>query len=237
MMTGFLGGRHLLSLGLFLAFFAILYSALRKRSLKCKRIVLAILSFAGIPAIIWYPIAYGDLLRFLPLELCSFTALLLPVAVLTGNRTLNNVLLLWSVGSFCAILLNPLETAWAPGDTEFWMFYAPHAAEAAVPWLSLALGLLRKDRRCIPAALGSTFLAYSFSHVCNRLINARFERIGSASRVNYMFTEYPENPVLDACWRVIPAPYWYGFVLLPFLVLLLILIYLPEIVRKNRNRR
>ena len=237
MMTGFLGGRHLVSLGVFAAFALLLYAALRPCSLRVRRAVLAVLSFAGIPAIVWYPLAYGDLLRFLPLELCSFTALLLPIAVLTGNRTLNNILLLWSVGSFCAILLNPLETAWAPADTEFWMFYAPHAAEAAVPWLGLALGLFRKDRKCIPAALGATFLAYSFSHVCNRLINARYEGIGSAVRVNYMFAEYPENPVLDACWRVIPAPYWYGFVLLPFLLLLLLLIYLPEILRKNRKRR
>lgn len=237
MMNGFLGGRHLISLAVFAAFFLVLFAVLRRCPPRAGRAVLAVLSFAGIPAIVWYPLAYGELLRFLPLELCSFTALLLPVAVLTGNRALNNILLLWSVGSFCAILLNPLETAWAPAETEFWMFYAPHAVEAAVPWLSLALGRFRRDPRYIPAAVVSTAAAYTFSHLCNRMINGHYARIGSAARVNYMFAEFPENPVLDACWRVIPAPYWYGFVLVPFVLLLLMLIDLPEIVRKIQGRR
>ena len=151
MMEGFLGERHLVSLGIYLAFAFLLYLFLRKRSVRVRRTVLGILSFAGLPALVWYPLACGDLLRFLPLELCSFTALLLPAAVLTGDRKLNNVLLLWSFGSFCAILLNPLETAWSPGDTEFWMFYAPHAAEAAVPPLMFALGLAERIRGASPS--------------------------------------------------------------------------------------
>ncbi len=235
MMEGFLGERHLVSLGIYFAFALLLYLFLRKRSVRVRRTVLGILSFAGLPALVWYPLACGDLLRFLPLELCSFTALLLPAAVLTGDRKLNNVLLLWSFGSFCAILLNPLETAWSPGDTEFWMFYAPHAAEAAVPPLMFALGLAEKDPRCIPVSVGSTFAAYTFSHACNRLINAFYARTGSPCRVNYMFAERPENPVLDACWRLVPVPYLYALVLLPGVVLLLLLLYIPQIAGKKRK--
>ena len=234
-MTGFLGKRHLVSLGLFAAFALLLYFLLRPRSAACRRTVLGILSFAGIPAIVWYPIAYGDLLRFLPLELCSFTALLLPAAVFTGNRRLNNVLLLWAFGSFCAILLNPLETAWSPSDTEFWMFYVPHAVEAAIPPLVFALGLAEKDPRCIPFTVGCTFAAYTFSHVCNLLVNGFYAKTGSEYRVNYMFAERPENPVLDACWKVLPHRYWYALVMLPFVILLLVILYLPEIAGKKRR--
>ena len=236
-MTGFLGKAHLISLCLFAVFTLALYKFLRRRTKVCRRAVLTVLSFAGIPSIVWYPIYFGDLLRFLPLELCSYTAILLPVAVLTGNRKLNNLLLLWSVGAFSAILLNPLETSWSPNETEFWMFYVPHVVETAVPPLTFALGLSRKDPRCIPFTVGCTFAAYSFSHVCNQLINSHYVRIGSEYRVNYMFAEWPENPVLDACWKILPGSYRYVFVMTPFIVLFLIIIYLPEIIGKKRNNR
>lgn len=237
MMEGFLRGRHLISLGVFFLTGTVLLVFLRKRSIRCRRVVLGVLSFAGLPAIIWYPAAFGDLLRFLPLELCSYTALLLPVAVWTGNRRLNNILLLWAVGAFSAILLNPAETAWRPGETEFWMFFVPHAAEAAIPPLVFALGLSEKDVRCIPITLGATLGAGAFSHACNLMINRFFAEAGSSLCVNYMFAEWPENPVLDVCWRILPVRFAYLLVLAPAVLVLLTLLYLPEFaarIRKNR---
>ena len=55
--------------------------------------------------------------------------------------------------------------------------------------------------------------------------------------MNYMFAEFPENPVLELCWQVLPESYWYGFVMLPFILLLLALIYLPELTKKRVNNR
>ena len=235
MMTGFLGKEHAISLAVAVLILVALWAVLRGRSRTVSRTVLGILSLSGIAAIVWYPVAFGELLPFLPLELCSYTAICLPFAVFTGNRRLNNLLLLWSVGAFAALLLNPLEIAWAPGSTAFWMFFLPHVFEAGIPVLSVLLGLTEKDPNQIPFMLAATAVVYTFSHFCNIAINRWYAAAGSVRAVNYMFAEWPENPVLDFFWRILPESYWYGWLFLPPIALFLMFLYLPEILRRGKS--
>ncbi|MDD6199844.1 MAG: YwaF family protein [Firmicutes bacterium] len=84
-----------------------LYWILRKKTEKTQTLVLGVLSLLGITAIL-YNLCGGYPVQELPLHLCSFNAMVLPVAVFTRNKTLGNLLLVWSLGALSALVL-PFE--------------------------------------------------------------------------------------------------------------------------------
>lgn len=214
-----------------------LYVLLRHRSERVQTLVLGVLSLSGVAAIIFNLVAWDSPVEYLPLHLCSLTAIALPIAVFTRSQRLCNLLLLWSLGAIMAIVINTAQANYNLLSWTFFFYYFPHTLQFGIPILLFRLGLARKDLRCIGSTLGVTAVAYTFVHLCNVLINNRMAAIGSAIRVNYMYSVKPENPVLQLFWELIPHPYWYMFLILPIVGVYLMLIYLPEIRRALAARR
>ena len=90
---------HIISLVAGVVGIAVLYLILKDRRETTKTAVLAVLSFSGMAAIIYNLLAWNSPLEYLPLHLCSLNAMVLPIAVITKNKVLNNLLLLWSLGA------------------------------------------------------------------------------------------------------------------------------------------
>ena len=84
MLWGSFGAVHILSLLLGAGIIVGLYFLLRRFSAKTKTVVLGILSFSGIAAIIFNLVTWGSPYEYLPLHLCSLTAMVLPVVVIVA---------------------------------------------------------------------------------------------------------------------------------------------------------
>lgn len=208
-----------------------LYCLLRGRSKRVQTLVLGTLSLSGLAAILFNLIAWGSPVEYLPLHLCSLTALVLPVAVFTRSRRLCNLLLLWSLGAIMAIVVNTAQADYNLLSWTFFFYYFPHTMQFGIPLLMLKLGLFRKDVRCIGSTVRITFIAYTAVHLANVILNHFLAEAGSAVRVNYMYSITPENPVLQLLYRLVPHPYWYMLLTLPVILVYLGAVYLPELLQ------
>lgn len=237
MIWGAFGAVHLLSLALSAAMILLLYLFLKKRSEKVQGQILFVLSFAGIGAIAFNLLQWGSPLEYLPLHLCSLAALLLPFAVKTNNRTVNNLLLLWGLGALIALVLNTEQANYKVFSWTFAFYYIPHTLEAGLVWLQFALKRAKLDAKCIPSTLGITLGAYALVHGINVLINNYCQAhqvldwAGNVIKVNYMFSITPTNPLLQAIYT---RPYWYMFGILPIILVYLGLVYHKQLLKKKK---
>lgn len=234
---GSFGPIHLLTLAAAALMLPGLYLLLHRRSARAQTLVLGMLSLSGIAAILFNLFAWDSPVEYLPLHLCSLTALALPLAVFSRSRVLCNLLLLWSLGAVMALVVNTAQADYELLSWTFAVYYFPHALQFAIPLLMFRLGLVQKDARCILTTLGVTVGAYTAVHLCNVLINRHMVHLGNPIRVNYMFSVQPENPVLQLFWDVIPHPYWYIFLALPVIAGYLVLVYLPELQKMLASSR
>lgn len=205
-----------------------LYRILRRRTMQTRIRVLGVLSLWGVAAVVYNLLRWGSPLEYLPLHLCSVNALVLPVAVLTRNRRLGNLLLLWCLGALGALVVNAGMAQTTLLSWTFLFFYLPHVLEFGIPVLMVKLGLVQRDARCIGSTLGITVALYTLVHICNKALNTYLAGTGSSIRVNYMFSIRPDNPVLAAAYGLIPAEYWYLYLFLPLIGAYLWLLYLPH---------
>ena len=106
MKWGTFGLVHIASLVFAAAMIVALYFVLKNKSEKVQTIVLGVLSFSGIAAVVYNLLMWGRPLEYLPLHLCSVNAMLLPAAVFSRNKTVNNLLLVWSLGALAALVMN-----------------------------------------------------------------------------------------------------------------------------------
>lgn len=243
MTWGFFGITHILTLVLAGGIIVGLYFLLKKKSEKTKTIVLGILSFAGIGAIIYNLVAWGSPLEYLPLHLCSLNAMILPIAVFTRNKILNNLLLLWSIGALFALIINISVSDAKIFSWVFVFYYFPHVLELGIPILMFLLGLAKKDLRCIASTLGITFAAYTIIHFINVWVNSYtlknnlLDSTGEVIKVNYMYSITPENPLLSLFYKIIPFQYWYMYLSVVVIAIYLGLVYLNDIIRLIKNRK
>ena len=234
MLWGSFGVVHVLSLLIGAGIIVGLYFLLRRFSAKTQTIILGILSFSGIAAIIFNLVAWGSPYEYLPLHLCSLTALVLPVAVFTRSKVLGNLLLLWSLGAVMALVVNTAQANFEICSATFAFYYFPHLLEFGIPILLFALGLVKKDVKCIGTTLLITLCVLILVHFANVTLNSYFEAnqildpFGTLIQVNYMYTINPENPVLGLFWSWIPYPFWY---MMP--VVLIVLVYLGFVYLKQ----
>ena len=234
MKWGFMTPQHIQTLVLAAVMILALYYGLKNRSQKVQTAVLFPLSLSGIAAIIYNLVTWGSPLEYLPLHLCSVNALILPVAVLTRNKTLGNLLLLWCVGALVALVANfEMVEAELFGEV-FNFFYFPHVFEFGIPILLFKLGLVKKDAACIRSTLSITMCLYTLVHLCNVGINHWCRMVGNGIRVNYMFSLEPTNPLSALLYRVIPHAYWHMYTLVPLLGVYLLLVYAPELTARYR---
>ena len=150
MKWGFLSVNHIISLVVAVGIITGLFFLLRNRRDRTKQIVLGILSFSGIAAIIFNLLVWNSPLEYLPLHLCSLNALVLPVAVFTRSKTLNNLLLLWSFGALFALILN-LSVADASIFSWVFLFYY------------FPLSLTRSQMLILPSFISSMTTAFRCS--------------------------------------------------------------------------
>lgn len=112
MSWGFFTVSHIISLAFIPVFVLGLRFLLRGRSVKTQTIVLFPMSLLGVASIIFNLLYWGTPLENLPLHLCSFNAIALPLVVLTKNKTFGNVLLVWCLGAAAALVLNNEMSVW-----------------------------------------------------------------------------------------------------------------------------
>ena len=242
-MWGWFGIAHIVSLIVAVLIVFGLYFVLKKCRDTTKWLVLGVLSFSGIAAIIYNLVMWNSPLEYLPLHLCSINAILLPIAILTRNRILGNMLLLWSVGALFANLMTflPTETSDLYGAT-FLFFYLPHILEFGIPILLFKFGYFKKEVKYIATTLGITIGIYTVVHFLNKLLNQYLikteavDYLGEQIQVNYMYSIKPENPLLDLFWRVIPHEYWYMFLVFPIVFVYLVILYLPQILKRGKTK-
>ena len=239
MKWGFFSVAHIVSLILAGAITVGLYFVLKNRSDRAKVITLFVLSFSGIAAIVFNLVAWNSPLEYLPFHLCSLNAMVLPFAVLTRNKVLNNLLLLWSLGAVFALILNVSVAETMLFSPTFIFYYFPHVLEFAIPILMFRLKLVKKDARCIVSTVGITAASYTVIHFINLWINHYTQThniVDSQSNVitvNYMYSLRPENPLLDLFHSIIPCPYWYMYLTFVVIVAYLSIIYFVKPRKKN----
>jgi len=243
MTWGFFSLLHIVSLLLASLIIVSLYFILKNKSERVKIIVLGILSFSGISAIIYNLVVWNSPLEYLPLHLCSLNAMMLPIAVFTKNKTINNLLLLWSLGALLALVVNSAQADYEIFSLTFAFYYFPHVLEFGIPILMFSLKLVKKDLKCIASTIGITFFSYTLIHFINLWVNSYAENnnvvdwAGNIIKVNYMYSLYPENPLLDLFYKIIPLPYWYMYLAIAVIILYLAFVYIGLIVKLIKNRK
>ncbi len=210
-----------------------LYFALRKAPQKVQVWVLGVLSLSGIAAIIFNLIRWDNPIAYLPLHLCSINAMILPVAVFTRNKTIGNLLLVWSLGALVALVLNFEMVETVLFGESFNFYYFPHVFEFGIPILLFKLGLVKKDVRCIGSTLTITMAIYTVVHIINSCINAFIP----GADVNYMFSIEATNPLTALFYKLIPYQYWYMYLVLPIVAVYLLGVYTPQIRAIVRERK
>ncbi len=241
MTWGSFGIVHLASLAVSAGMVVGLYFLLRRMSARVQTLVLGVLSFAGLGAIVFNLLMWDSPLEYLPLHLCSVNALILPVAVFTKNRILNNLLLLWALGALLALVVNTAQADFVVLSWTFVFYYFPHTVGWGVPVLMFLLGLARRDVRCIVPTISITVCTYTLVHLINLYINdycLRYQVLtpsGSLVRVNYMYSLNPENPVLSMLYGILPEPFWYMFLVIPLVFVYLCIVYSPDIIKLIRS--
>ena len=235
MKWGFFTPTHILTLMLAAIMVAGLYYGLKNKSQKVQTMVLFPLSLSGIAAIMFNLLRWGSPLEYLPLHLCSINAMLLPFAVLTRNKTLGNLLLLWCLGALVALVANFEMTEAVLFSESFNFYFFPHVFEFGIPLLLFKLGLVKKDPECIGSTMTITMFLYTLVHLCNLGINRYCAVVGNGIRVNYMFSVEPTNPLVALFHQLIPYEYWYMYMVLPIVGLYLMLVYAPELTARSRR--
>lgn len=237
MVWGSFGAVHIVSLLLGAGLIVGLYFLLRRFSAKVQTVVLGVLSFSGIAAIIFNLVTWGSPYEYLPLHLCSLTALVLPFAVFSRNKVLSNLLLLWSLGAVMALVVNTAQANFKICSSTFFFYFFPHLLEFGIPILLFRLELVEKDYKCIASTLLITLCVYILIHFANVFLNSYFTAhqilnpSGAVVQVNYMYSIRPENPVMALFWSLIPAEFWYMLPVLLIVLVYLMILYSGQIIR------
>lgn len=242
MKWGFFSPIHIATLFLAVVLNVGLYLILKGRSKRTQILTLLPFSLLGVAAIVFNLVTWGSPLEYLPLHLCSINALLLPVVVLTRNKTLGNLLLVWCLGALAALVMNFEMKDVELFSKTFFYYYFPHVFEFGIPLLLIKLGLIRKDPKCIGSTLLLTMLIYTGVHLCNKAINACcdayniVDAYGEVIQVNYMFSVIPSNPLVALFHKLVPFEYWYMYLVVPIVAGYLVVIYAPQLYAQYRAR-
>lgn len=232
MIWGTFGAVHIATLLLSAAMIAGLYFVLRRCSDKVQTIVLGVLSFSGIGAIIFNLLMWNSPLEYLPFHLCSLTAMVLPFAVFSKSKVLNNLLLLWALGAVLALIINTAQAHFEIFSWTFVFYYFPHTFEFGLVILMFALKRVKLDIRCVISTVAITFAVYTVVHLINVAINDYclknqiLDWAGNVIKVNYMYSIEPANPVLELLYS---RPYWYMFSTIPIIVIYLCAFYWRQV--------
>lgn len=242
MIWGSFSTAHIVSLIIAVGIITGLYFLLKKAKKAIQIAVLGILSFAGIGAIIFNLVTWNSPLEYLPFHLCSLNAMVLPFAVFSRNKILNNLLLLWSLGALIAIFINNSVAEVEILSWTFVFYYFPHVLEFGIPVLMFLLKLVKKDVKCIATTLGITMASYTVIHFINLWVNSYaaanniMDWAGNVIKVNYMYSLGPDGlPILTQLYQLFPCDYWYMYLVAVVIAVYLVLVYLPQITKRKHK--
>lgn len=233
---------HLVTLAIAVALIVGFYFLLKYLPERVRYIMMLALSCSGLVAIVYNLVAWGSPLEYLPFHMCSILSLLLPVTVLTKNRYMGNLLLVWCLGSLLALIFTDAQANYEIPSPAFFIYYIPHVFEFAVTVYLFRFGYIKKDYKCIPVTVGTTVAIYTVVHFINVGLNHYcaahnvVDYAGNVLTFNYMFSIEPTTSIFQLFWNIIPRPYWYMYVAVVILVVYLVVLYLPQLVRAARGR-
>ena len=243
MTWGFMSTAHIVSL-IVAAVIVFLFSLIvYKLNRKAQNIVLFIFSLSGIATITFNLLKWGSPLEYLPLHLCSLNAMVLPFAVFTRKKVLNNLLLLWSIGALFALIINVSVSEAEILSWTFVFYYFPHVFELGIPILMFLLKLAKKDVKCIISTVVITMTVYTLIHFVNLWINSYaiknniVDLAGNVIKVNYMYSIYPDNPLLNLFYSIIPYQYWYMYLTMVVIVIYFGIVYLKDILKLIKAKK
>lgn len=243
MLWGTFGIVHISSLIIALISCIGIFIALKLMNKTMQFISLFVLSLSGCAAIIFNLITWGSPLEYLPLHMCSITAILLPIVVISKNNVIGNLLLVWSLGSVLAVIFNHSQGNYEILSWTFFFYFIPHILECAVTVYLFALKYIKLSAKYIPSTLGITAVIYTFVHICNLLINNYcinnnvVDYAGNIIKVNYMYSLQPTVPLMELMWKIIPYEYWYMYVGIVIIAIYLFAIFgVKWIIHKIRHR-
>ena len=228
---------HLLTLAIAVLVNVLIYLIL-KRNTRAKQILaLFVLSLIGVAFVLYTMLADKDnIIRNLPLHFWALNMLILPFAVLTREKSICNLLLIWSAGSVVSLVFNTAMANVELLSFEFLIYFTMHMFGAGIPILLFELGLVKRDTKTVQSTIGLSVIAYVLVHCANLLINSANGWTVSDG-VNYMSTLEPTSSLLSFFYAIMPAPFWYMLLALPVLCLYVLYWYLPEILDERRRRR
>ncbi len=241
--------QHILSLAAIILFAVSLYFILGRITDKAKTAVLFAVSLFGVAAVIYDLVRWGQPLLYLPLHLCSLNALLIPIAVLTKNKVLSHLTLVWSLGAMLVLVVNTGQAYYEMFSEAFWVFYLCHTADVTVPALLFLSGLVKFDIKKAPAVIGTTMAAYTGVHFANLAINnyllksaamvSAYSRSFKIPQVNYMYSLGDEGNAVFALFRkIIPFDYWHMYLIAPIIAAFLFAVhFISKAVAKAKNKK
>lgn len=234
---------HLITLAIAAALIVGFYFLLKYLPDRVRYICVLVMSFSGIVAIVYNLVAWGSPLEYLPFHMCSIAAILLPIAVITRNRYVGNLLLVWCLGSILALVFTDAQAEYEIPSAAFFIYYIPHVFEFAVAIYLFAFGYIKKDYKCIPVTVGLTVGIYTVVHFINLALNHYcavhnvVDYAGEVLTFNYMFSMEPTTSIFFLFWNIIPFKYWYMYVAVVILVVYLVVLYLPQIIRAVKEKK
>ena len=243
MKWGSFGTVHIATLVLAALMIKLLYLLLKNQPRKAQTWVLFVLSFVGNAATVYNLVVWGEPLDYLPLHLCALNGLMLPVAVWTRNEKLCNLLLLWSLGAFVALVANGTMAGAEITGLPFLFYYFAHVTELGIPLLLFKLNHVEKNPKCIGSTLAITWGVYTGVYAINRIINALCllyqvtRQDGSVVQVNYMYSMGPIDPLSGALYNLLPCEYWYMLLAFPIIGLYLVALYAPQFLAQRQAKR
>lgn len=235
---------HYLSLLFVIIINVILYFILKILKEPYRRSFAFLISLLGIAAIIYNLVKWDSPLEYLPLELCSFNAMILPIFILTKSKVLGNTLVLWSLGALMALVMNQGVSNFDIYGEVFFFYFYPHAIEFGLPIILVLLGYIKLESKYIISTVAITAFIYTITHFINVAVNDYcvannvVDYAGNIIQVNYMYSIHPSGiPILTNFKEWIPYSYWYMYPILPIIVIYLGIIYfINYLINKNKVR-
>ena len=237
---GFFTPTHIITLIIAVLGSVGLYFLIRKRSMRTQTIVLFLFSLLGPITMLNEIIQYApmqSIVRYLPLHLCSFNALLTPILILTKNEFLGNLTPLFSIGSGLAVIFNTIQADYSIFSAVFFLYYTSHVMGCAIPFIMWKLGHFQVRKRYILPCMLTVFVGYTIIHFINVFINTTcaagniVDGFGELIWVNYMFSVSTQgNPALEFFWSIIPCEYFYLLTAFPFVLFYYLLLNIKSVI-------
>ena len=236
MVWGSFGTVHLVTLALAVLINVAIYFLLMRTTRAKRLVILFILSLFGAGMVVVNVMNNSsDILRNLPLSFWALNALLLPIAVFLHSKRICNLLLIWSVASILALVLNSDMKNVEVFSVEFLVYYTMHVLGAGIPILIFETGIVKRDPRTVKSSLTLTIITFVAVHLTNIFINISNDWSVSEG-VNYMSSLAPTSTILNFFYALIPSAFWYMIFVLPLILLYMLYWYLPEILEERKMK-